>query len=158
MNPLQRVARNPTVYRWLLLRGARLTEALESFLRFVTGGRFGALDVVGLPNVRITVSGRKTGLARTATVQYVPDGDRLLLVGSNWGRERHPSWSANIKAAQRITLRKHGHRFVATARLLTGEERDQAWAKVVAQWPNYQLTQDMAGARRFRVFSLTPTG
>lgn len=158
MNPLQRVARNPTAYRWLLLKGPGLTEALEALVRFVTAGRLGVLDVVGLPNVRITVSGRKTGLARSATVQCVPDGNQLLLVGSNWGRRRHPSWSANLKAAQRVTVRKHGHRFAATVRLLTGAERDEAWAKVVAQWPNYQLTQDLAGGRVFRLFLLTPTG
>jgi hypothetical protein len=42
-------------------------------------------------------------------------------------------------------------------RLLTGEERDRAWATVVSHWPNYQLAQDQAGGRRFRLFLLTPT-
>lgn len=157
MNPLQRVAGNPTAYRWLVLNGRPIAEALESLLRFVTGGRLGVLDLVGLPNVQIVTSGRKTGLARRATVQYVPAGAGLLLVGSNWGREHHPSWSANLKATQRVTVRRHGHRFVANVRLLTGEERDGAWATVLAQWPNYQVAQDRAGGRRFRLFLLTPT-
>jgi len=157
MNPLQRVARNPTVYRRLVLGGRPAAESTEALLRFATGGRLGVLDLVGLPNVRITLSGRKTGLARTATVQYVPAGSDLLLVGSNWGREKHPSWSANLKATQRVTVREHGHRFVANVQLLTGEERDTAWAAVVAHWPNYQLAQDQAGGRRFRLFRLTPT-
>lgn len=157
MNPLQRAARNPTVYRRLVLGGRSAAEGMESVLRFATGGRLGVLDLVGLPNVQITTSGRKTGLARTATVQYVPAGSGLLLVGSNWGRERHPSWSANLKATQRVTVRRHGHRFVANVRLLTGEEREKAWATVVAHWPNYQLAQDQAGERNFRLFLLTPT-
>lgn len=158
MNPLQRVARNPTVYRWLLVNGRGPTDALESFVGFVSGGRFGVLDLVGLPNVRMTVPGRKTGLARTATVQYVPFGEQLLVVGSNWGRSGHPSWSANLTAAQRVTLRERGHRSVATVRLLTGQEREDAWATIVARWPNYQRTQDAAPGRPFRVFLLTPTG
>jgi deazaflavin-dependent oxidoreductase (nitroreductase family) len=157
MNPLQRVARNPTAYRWLVLRGGPIAEHLESLLRFVTSGRVGVLDLTGLPNVQITTSGRKTGLARTATVQCVPYGDGLVVVGSNWGRERHPSWSANLKATQRVTVRRRGHRFVAKVRLLTGEERDKAWATVLAHWPNYQIAQDRAGARQFRLFLLTPT-
>jgi deazaflavin-dependent oxidoreductase (nitroreductase family) len=157
MNALQRLARNPTAYRWLVLNGRPVVEALESLLRFATNGRLGVLDLAGLPNVRITISGRKTGLARSATVQYVPDGPGLLLVGSNWGRERHPSWSANLKAAQRVTVRRRGHRFVATVQLLTGAERDEAWATVVAHWPNYLLAQDRAGRRQFRLFLLTPT-
>jgi len=157
MNPLQRVARNPAVYRRLVLGGRPAAEGTEALLRFASGGRLGVLDLVGLPNVQITISGRKTGLARTATVQYVPFGSGLLLVGSNWGREKHPSWSANLKATQRVTVREHGHRFVAKVRLLTGEERDEAWVTVLAHWPNYQLAQDQAGGRRFRLFLLTPT-
>jgi deazaflavin-dependent oxidoreductase (nitroreductase family) len=157
VNPLQRVARNPTAYRWLVLRGRVIAEALESLLRFATGGRVGVLDVAGLPNVQITTSGRKTGLARTATVQYVPDGDGLVLVGSNWGRERHPSWSANLIATERVVVRRRGRRIVAKVRLLTGVERDKAWATVLANWPNYQIAQDRAGGRQFRLFLLTPT-
>ncbi|OBG59891.1 MULTISPECIES: nitroreductase family deazaflavin-dependent oxidoreductase [unclassified Mycobacterium] len=157
MNPLQRVARNPVAYRRLVLNGQPVAERAEALLRFATGERFGVLDLAGLPNVRITTPGRKTGLARTATVQYVPVEGGLLLVGSNWGRARHPSWSANLKAAQRVTVRRRGRRFVATVRLLTGEERDQAWSTVLAHWPNYQLAQNRAAGRQFRLFLLTPT-
>jgi deazaflavin-dependent oxidoreductase (nitroreductase family) len=158
VNPLQRVARNPTAYRWLVLWGRPVAEMLEALLRFLTVGRFGVLDLTGLPNVQITTSGRKTGLARTATVQYVPIDDGLLVVGSNWGRAHHPSWSANLKAAERVSVRRRGRRFSAKVRLLTGEERDRAWAEVLAHWPNYQIAQDRAGGRRFRLFLLTPTG
>jgi deazaflavin-dependent oxidoreductase (nitroreductase family) len=157
VNPLQRVARNPTAYRWLVLNGRPVAEGLESVLRFASTGRIGVLDLTGLPNVQVTTSGRKTGLARTATMQYVPDGNGLILVGSNWGRERHPSWSANLKATQRVTVRERGHRFTANVRLLTGAERDEAWATVLAHWPNYQIAQDRAGARQFRLFLLTPS-
>ena len=157
MNPLQRVARNPTAYRWLVLNGRPIAEGLEALLRFASSGRVGVLDLTGLPNVQVTTSGRKTGLARTATVQYVPAVDGLIVVGSNWGRERHPSWSANLKATQRVTVREHGHRFVAKVQLLSGEERDQAWATALEHWPNYQVAQDRAGGRQFRLFLLTPT-
>jgi deazaflavin-dependent oxidoreductase (nitroreductase family) len=157
MNPLQRWARNPTAYRMLVLNGRQIVEGLESVLRFLTAGRLGILDLAGLPNVRITISGRKTGLARSATVQYVPFRDGLLLIGSNWGRARHPSWSANLKAAQRVTVRRRGHRFVAAVRLLGGAERDEAWADALEYWPNYRLAQERATLRQFRLFLLTPT-
>jgi deazaflavin-dependent oxidoreductase (nitroreductase family) len=157
VNPLQRAVRNPTAYRLLVLRGRPITELLESLLRFATNGRIGVLDLAGLPNVQIVIPGRKTGLARRATVQYVPSGEGLIVVGSNWGRERHPSWSANLKATERVTVRRRGHRFTAKVRLLTGEERDKAWATVLADWPNYQIAQDRAGGRQFRLFLLTPT-
>jgi deazaflavin-dependent oxidoreductase (nitroreductase family) len=158
MNPLQRWARNPTVYRLLILNAHQVVEWLEAALRFVTSGRLGVLDLAGLPNVRITISGRKTGLARSATVQYVPLDGALLVIGSNWGRAHHPSWSANLKAAQRVTLRRRGHRCVATVRLLGGAQRDEAWDKALAYWPNYRLAQERACPRRFRLFLLTPAG
>ncbi|ORA09854.1 nitroreductase family deazaflavin-dependent oxidoreductase [Mycobacterium arosiense] len=158
MNPLQRWVRHPAVYRLLILNGHRVVEWLEGACRFLTGGRLGVLDLAGLPNVRITISGRKTGLARSATVQYVPLDGALLLIGSNWGRAHHPSWSANLKAAQRVTMRRRGHRGVATVRLLEGAERDEAWDKALACWPNYRFAQERAGRRRFRLFLLAPTG
>jgi deazaflavin-dependent oxidoreductase (nitroreductase family) len=157
MNPLQRVVRNPTAYRRLVLPARPIVELLESFLRFVTAGRVGVLDLIGLPCVRITTQGRKTGLARTATVQYVPVDGGLVLVGSNWGRRHHPAWSANLQAAERVTVRGHGDFFTAKPRLLAGEERDRTWATVLAHWPNYQVAQDRAGERQFRLFLLTPT-
>lgn len=157
MNPLQRVARNPTAYRRLVLPARPVAERLESSLRFATAGRVGVLDLAGLPTVQIITKGRKTGLARTATVQYVPVDDGLVVVGSNWGRRHHPSWSANLQAAQRVNVRGYGDVFTAKARLLTGDERDSAWATVLAHWPNYQIAQDRAGGRQFRLFLLTPT-
>ncbi len=157
MNPLQRVARNPTAYRRLVLPARPIAERLESLLRFITAGRVGVLDLTGLPSVQITTMGRKTGLARTATVQYVPVDDGLVVVGSNWGRPHHPSWSANLQTAQRVNVRGYGDFFTAKARLLSGDERDRAWATVLAHWPNYQIAQDRAGGRQFRLFLLTPT-
>lgn len=156
MNPLQRAARNPTAYRWFVLRGRPMAQGTEALLRFATKGRLGVLDLTGLPNVQVTTSGRKTGLARTATVQCVPTEDGLLVVGSNWGLPRHPSWSANLKATERVTVRRRGHRFTAKVRLLTGEERARAWSTALTHWPNYQIAQDRAGGRPFRLFLLTP--
>ncbi len=134
-----------------------MAGGVEALLRFASKGRLGVLDLTGLPNAQVTTSGRKTGLARTATVQCVAAGDGLIVVGSNWGLRRHPSWSANLQATQWVTVRRRGHRFTPKVRLLTGEERDEAWATVIAHWPNYQIAQDRADGRRFRLFLLTPT-
>ncbi len=156
MNPLHRVARNPSAYRWLVLPARPLAVRIEAVLRFVTGGRVGVLDLASVPCVQITTKGRRTGLARMATVQCVPVDDRLVLVGSNWGRPHHPSWSANLVAAERVNVRGRGDFCTANVRLLTGEERETTWAAVLANWPNYQIAQDRAGGRQFRLFLLTP--
>ena len=157
MNPLQRVARNPIVYRWLVLPARPIAELLESFLRFVTAGRVGVLDLAGLPCVRITSKGRKTGLARTTTVQYVPVDDGLVLVGSNWGLPHHPAWSANLQAAERVTVRGRGEFSPQRRGWSPGRN---ATGRGPRSWRTGRIIRSLrirAGARQFRLFLLTPT-
>ncbi|HJP79783.1 MAG TPA: nitroreductase family deazaflavin-dependent oxidoreductase [Pseudonocardiaceae bacterium] len=153
MNPFQRLARQPKVYQWMLGTGP-LVERIDRALRRVSRDRFGALDLAGLPTIRATVPGRKTGLPRTCTLQVIPDGDRLLVVASNWARPDHPAWSANFLAADEVTVNQDGAQFSAAVRLLTGAARDQAWQHILAQWPNYQLAQNKVPTREFRLFEL----
>lgn len=156
MNPVQRIARHPWVYRWFVLAQQPLIERIESVLRWITRNRFGVLDLAGLPCVQITVPGRRSGLARTTTVQYVPDREGMLLVGSNWGRPDHPSWAANLQSARQARVRCRGEEFIADVQPLTGHHRDTAWNTIVTHWPNYAIAQDLAAHRRFRLFMLTP--
>ncbi|MGH3644193.1 MAG: nitroreductase family deazaflavin-dependent oxidoreductase [Mycobacterium sp.] len=109
-----------------------------------------------LPRARIAVAGRKTGVVRTTTVQYIPRGDTMLLVGSNWGRAQHPDWSTNLMAAEQITVRSRDASFTVEVELLNGSERAAAWAHVIAHWPNYQVARNLSPDRQFRLFSLTP--
>lgn len=157
MNPLQWLARSPTAYRILVPAGGSAVEAADALLRFLTGGRIGVLDVAGLPGMRITVSGRKTGLARTATLLYTPVEGGLVVVGSNWGRRHHPAWSANLQSAQHVGVRRRGRVCTARVRLLTGDERARAWAAALEHWPNYRIAEDRSGGREFRIFLLTPS-
>jgi deazaflavin-dependent oxidoreductase (nitroreductase family) len=124
-----------TGYR-LGLRHAALTEASERWLRRLARGRFGSLDLVGLPNARLTVRGRRTGIPRTVTVQYIRDGDRYLVVGSNWARAVHPVWSENLMATDEVVIQTKGARLQATSRLLTGSDRERAWQQIITAWPN----------------------
>ncbi len=150
---MQALARQPFSYR-LLMKQSGLVERMERLLRWLTRGRLGVLDLVGLPSVVVTVPGRKTGAPRTKTLQCVPYGDAFVLVGSNWGRTTHPAWSANLMAASRVRVRRRNEEFDAGVRLLSGDERDRAWRSVVDFWPNYQIAQEMAGGRGFRLFAL----
>jgi deazaflavin-dependent oxidoreductase (nitroreductase family) len=57
--------------------------------------------VSGLPVVMLTTTGAKTGRQRTRPVLGIPDGERLILVGSNFGRPHHPAWYHNLRAGPR---------------------------------------------------------
>lgn len=153
MNPLKVALQQPSIYR-VLIRGRALTNWSERALRKVTGGRIGVLDLVGLPSIQLTVAGRNTGILRTTSLQYVPDGDVMLVVASNWGSKRQPAWSANLMAAKQVIVRRRADQFTASVRMLTGVERTRAWNKILRFWPNYQIAQEMAGGREFRIFAI----
>jgi len=153
LNPLKVALQQPSLYR-VLIRLTALTNWSERALRTITKDRLGVLDLVGLPSIQLTVAGRKTGILRTASLQYVPDGDLVLVVASNWGSDRHPAWSANLLAAKHVTVRRREEQFAASVRMLTGVERAEAWSKALEVWPNYQIAQEMAGDREFRIFAI----
>ncbi len=155
MNPLTSLARHPNSYRASLKSGA-LVELMERILRTLTYGRVGVMDLVGLPSLRLTVPGRKTGITRTTTLTYVRDGGRYLVVGSNWGRPAHPGWTANLLASRHVAIACRGNQFTATPRVLLGTERDRAWHTILAGWPNYRIAQEITGSREFRIFELLP--
>jgi deazaflavin-dependent oxidoreductase (nitroreductase family) len=137
------------------MRAAPLVSRIERLVRRITNDRRGLLDLAGLSSLRLTVPGHRSGLPRTVTLLYVPDGDNTyLLVGSNWGRPHHPHWTANLTAATEVTIRSDGKEFRAHVRRLSGAERERAWKRAVAYWPGYLEEQQLALGRAFRLFEL----
>lgn len=86
---------------------------------------------------------------------YARDGDDIVVVGSNWGQARHPSWSANLLADPAAVVEVDGERTHVRAALCTGADRDRAWALLFEVWPAY-ATYDRRAGRDLRVFRLTP--
>ncbi|MEV5649641.1 nitroreductase family deazaflavin-dependent oxidoreductase [Nocardia sp. NPDC052254] len=155
-NPLPALGRALARIPWVMRIGP-LVVVLERLVRRLSGGRHGVLDLAGLPSMELTVLGRKSGLPRTVSLLYVPDGPRRqLLIGSNWGRPEHPSWSANLVAATDAEINRGGERTKVRVRRLEGEDRERAWAHAVDYWPGYAMEQRLAGSRVFRLFELTP--
>ena len=154
-NPLQALARHPQGYRWLMKR-SRLVAVSERTMRRVTGDRLGVLDLVGIPSAQVIAVGRRTGRARTTTLQLIVDDEEFIVVGSNWGSADEPAWVHNFAATSVVDVRRRGSRFQAAIRELTGDERDRAWTTIVAAWPNYAIAQSMAAPRTFRLFALRP--
>jgi deazaflavin-dependent oxidoreductase (nitroreductase family) len=152
-NPLPALARRIAQKRWVM-RAAPVVLRLERFVRRVSRGRRGVLDLAGLPSIEITVAGRKTGIPRTTSLLYVPRGDDFLIVGSNWGSPKHPVWSANLRAASTATARLKGEAFEVTVSEVTGVDRKRAWDLAVEFWPGYEMEYELSGGRAFRIFEL----
>jgi deazaflavin-dependent oxidoreductase (nitroreductase family) len=110
----------------------------DTNLHRVTGGRVTVLDIAGLPNLNLTVKGRKSGIERTTPLLCVPDGDTILIAGSYFGGPRMPLWVGNLRAADgaaKVEFRKQ--RFAVRAAELDGDERVAAWRHMLETWPNY---------------------
>ena len=71
---------------------------LDNAVHKVTRNRYGILDVAGLPNLVLTVPGRKSGIPRSTNLLTVPDGDEWLIAGSYFGAPKPPLWVNNLRA------------------------------------------------------------
>ena len=76
----------------------RLFGAAQRGVYRASGGRLGASAPGGIPVLLLTTTGRRSGRARTWPLGYLRDGDDLVLVGSNGGKDVHPGWFWNLQA------------------------------------------------------------
>ncbi len=58
----------------------------------------------GAPTLLIGTTGRKTGTEQISPATFLEDGKDVLIVGSVFGLDRHPSWVLNLIAALTVML------------------------------------------------------
>jgi deazaflavin-dependent oxidoreductase (nitroreductase family) len=112
---------NVAVYR---LTGGRL------------GGRIGRAPVLVLRHV-----GRRSGSARVSPLLYLADGDRLVIVASKGGTDRHPAWFHNLMANPDTTVEVGRERRRVRARQASEKERERLWPRLVEMYPSYAAYQ-----------------
>ena len=129
---------------------------LDKLIQRITGGRLSILRIAGLPNLMLTVVGRKSGVPRTTPLLCVPYGDGQLIAGSNFGGPKAPVWVVNVRAADEVTVQIGGKEHRARPREIPpGPERDQVWAHMLRTWPNYARYAERTD-RTIPVFLLEP--
>ncbi|MFC0038294.1 nitroreductase/quinone reductase family protein [Actinomadura rayongensis] len=102
-----------SVYVRLLAAHQRIYEA--------SGGRVGH-RLLGVPTLLLTTRGRRTGQRRTVALVYARDGDDLLVVASNGGSDKPPSWLLNLSAEPVVGVRLKRHQRRATARVVRPDD------------------------------------
>ena len=111
--------------------------ACDRLLQRVTRGRYTILDVAGLPNLSLTVVGRRSGTPRTTPLLCVPHDDAWLIAGSYFGGPDMPLWVGNLRAAGEATIAIGRQRVPVSAREVEGEERARMWQVMLRTWPNF---------------------
>lgn len=127
----------------------------DTKLQALSRGRVGILDVAGLPNLMLTVAGRKSGIPRSTPLLCVPWQGGWLIAGSNFGGPKPPVWTVNLRAAETVEVRYRARTATCTWREVTGEEKAKAWGHMVTVWPNYAKYTEWTD-REIPVFLLSP--
>ena len=139
---LEKVARTP-VGNWYL---KKLAPRLDPPLLRLTGGRVSS--VYPVPVMLLTTTGAKTGQPRTLPLLYVTDGDRLLLIASNYGKTTHPAWYRNLVANPKVEVLagKRSGTYIA-GEITDSAERERAWDLALDRYAGYGDYESLAGDR-----------
>ena len=109
------------------VRRTRLIEIVWKLHRFVyraSGGRVGGA-FGGAPVLLLITTGRRSGEPRSVTLTYFEDGDRLVVVASNTGEDRHPAWWLNLQEHPDAAVQVGATTTRVRAKEAVGEERER---------------------------------
>jgi len=140
---------------------ARTLHHFDRFFLWISGGRITMSTILaGLPELNLTTTGAKSGLARSIPLIYIRDETNpgtFALIASNWGQKRYPSWYFNLKANPQATAVIAGKSGEYVAREASGDEYERFWQQAVdtyAGYPNYK--ERIHGGRSIPIMVLSP--
>jgi deazaflavin-dependent oxidoreductase (nitroreductase family) len=84
------------------LMSANIVWKIDPYLLRATRGRVG-MGLV-LPTALLETRGAKSGVVRRNAVIYFHDEDRVTIIASKAGAERHPAWFHNLRAHPDVTF------------------------------------------------------
>jgi deazaflavin-dependent oxidoreductase (nitroreductase family) len=130
-------------------------EQVETYER--TGGReAGTLRDTGIPVVIVSMHGAKSGSVRKIALMRVEHGGEYALVASKGGAPDNPGWYHNLVANPReVAVQDGPEPFLATVRLVEGDEYDAWWDRAVSVFPPYAEYRART-ARRIPIFVASP--
>jgi deazaflavin-dependent oxidoreductase (nitroreductase family) len=152
--PLGRVVVKLSGTKTFMRIGPKVVPHLDRALHKASGGRI-IMSGGMLPSLMLTATGAKSGQQRTTPLATKPEGDHWYVVGSNFGRDSHPAWTANLIANPDAEVSFKARDTPVRAHLLTAEEKAELWPRLVTFWPNYDVYTERSG-RDLRVFRLDP--
>lgn len=130
---------------------------IDRVLLGLSGGRLSIPELLaGVPVVRLTTTGAKSGRERTVPVLGLQEGENWIVIASNWGSERHPAWYHNLKANPEVELTVADETEPYVAREATGEERNEYWDVAVETYMGFEPYRRRSGDREIPIVVLEP--
>ncbi len=136
-----------------------IAHRLDRLVLRLSGGRTTAVGLLaGLPLVTLTTIGAKSGQLRSVPLVGIPDGERLILVASNFGQGHHPAWYHNLAKTPHAAVTLDGATREYVAREATGPDYDRYWQRAVSLYAGYAAYKTRTGGRQIPILVLTPVG
>ena len=100
------------------------------------GGKVGGY-FKGSPMLLLTTTGAKSGEKRVSPLVYTTDAGRIVIVASNGGSDRHPSWYYNITANPQTTIEVGDETYQANAFVTDPAERRRLFDLHAKRFPGF---------------------
>jgi deazaflavin-dependent oxidoreductase (nitroreductase family) len=141
---------------WLF---SRVLDPMDRFTFRVTKGRHLASSVLSaLPVAMVTTTGARSGRSRTVPLLAMPTDDGLVVIGSNYGKPKHPAWRHNLRGHPDVDVDVEGRRWAFRAVEVDDERRERIWQQALRTYPGFSAYASRAAPRRISVFVLEPKG
>jgi deazaflavin-dependent oxidoreductase (nitroreductase family) len=154
--PIHRLARRTAATRLMAKIYGVLQQPLDRLVYRLTRGRTTASSWLGGVKITmLTATGARSGQVRTLPVLALPEGDNMILIASNFGRPRNPSWYYNLRANPRATIVYDGVTREVEAHELSGAERERCYQRGEDMYPGFIYYRRWAANREIPVLRLT---
>jgi len=149
------------IHRFLMLKPvsaflAKVLHRADEIALRLTKDRHTVAELVGLPILKLTTIGAKTGQPRVIPLVGLADGDKIALIASSFGREHNPGWYYNLKAHPGCNVRWNGRSGDYVARETSGAEREKYWQLALSYYAGYEKYKYRAAPRKIPVMVLEP--
>lgn len=125
---------------------AKVAWKVDPYLMLATRGRVGL--GLGLPTALLETRGAKSGAVRRNAVIYFHDSDRVTIVASKAGAEKHPAWFHNLLANPDVVF---GGIPMWAAVVSDEAERRRLWALADCVFPPFATYRREAAKANRRV-------
>jgi deazaflavin-dependent oxidoreductase (nitroreductase family) len=147
---LVRLSTSPVFTWWV----KHVASPLDPWLFRATNGRLTCFGPPAMPMLTLTAKGRRSGKPRSVHLACIEHEGDQLVVASAMGQERHPAWRYNLEANPEVEVQVQGERFLAEARRLSPEEKQQVWGDVRRAIPQMNVYEKRTD-RDIQVFRLS---